>query len=1317
MADDSVFPLVLAIREDGSIDAAMSGFEQSILAGTGRAGQGFQSLTRHVQAFNSEATRKIADPLGINAALKSLNASPFQKLADAQLSAQNALAAQQARASADRVAQIQREFDAAMSAIRQEQSARTAAWAQADREVQALVSVQQQRIAAAVQSVAAPQQLAGMSVDPRGAAAAATSARAFAAEQEAVARAAERVASATDKATLADRNYAIAAREAANAALFEAQRLEENAATHTRVANAVAQSGIKLGQSGDFATSSARNQRFAYVQLGQQLQDSIIQAQLGTSALIILTQQGSQAAYAFTEFGGKVGAAARFLAGWQGAVLLGGITLAGMLIPALLKTGKGLEDETKKLTENEAKTKLAEQAKRAFAATEAGVIASVRDLTAELQRQNDALKTNAERLNIKAQEDLAAAQKKRKPIADDLATQRATLAALDQPGVRSERGVNQQITAARAAVADLEKRLAAVDGAIATAKGARALSQLQILGEAIERRNDPLKAIERRYNGPDGLITQIEQRAQREGRITAEMTQQVELLNRAKAAEIERANAAKQTNKAVAEIGRTISLTEAKGIVAGIGGTVTSGLRSREHQTQLYANYRAGTGPLAARPGHSNHELGQALDIAKTEGITVGKIRDAFRARGVQVTELLDEGRHFHVAWKASATASKEANAAAREAAKAEREAAQAQRELEQSLDAITARFDPATAAAQDYAETLTEISKLAAAGMISNGTAFDLQMRAGRAESDQKGAAFNQSFRDVFGASIDDTIQDWERGLTAGAVAASEELKIGTRQAAEELRIAVSGIADLLGVRINGPVRNLLQPGGVEGQANDIADAIGRSLKGVGVNLSEQSQTRLASVIAGAGYGQVGASIYSGISGRPGNGTLGSIGGILGNEGGKALGSTIATAVGGKLGGMLGSAAGPLGAIAGGILGNVVGGLFRSVKYGTASVNQNGSSIAGNSSSARGAAGNLGDSVAQGVQRIVDQFGGTLGNYNVSIGQFDGKYRVSTAGFKGSLDSKKAKGQGLVDFGTDGAEAAIRFAIADAIKDGAVQGLRAGTQRLIQLGNDVEVQLQKALQFEGVFTQLRQMKDPIGAAAEAIEKEFANLRKIADEAGATAEERAQIEELYAIKRTEAIKQAQESAIGQLKDLLDDLKQGDNGLSLRSRETNILATLSPLIAQIQAGGKVDQGEFTEAARTYLDIQRSLYGSTNPYFEALQNITELTNKAIQNSGAGANVASLLSGTSQQAGLAAAAASSGSIPTNSFDVSGMVNAVTSQTGTLVDALAANTAATTARLDLISKQLAQNGTPMVLQIASGGNGLAQVNALRNA
>jgi hypothetical protein len=47
----------------------------------------------------------------------------------------------------------------------------------------------------------------------------------------------------------------------------------------------------------------------------------------------------------------------------------------------------------------------------------------------------------------------------------------------------------------------------------------------------------------------------------------------------------------------------------------GINITITSGFRSRAEQEKLYAAYKNGTGNLAAKPGTSNHESGDALDL------------------------------------------------------------------------------------------------------------------------------------------------------------------------------------------------------------------------------------------------------------------------------------------------------------------------------------------------------------------------------------------------------------------------------------------------------------------------------------------------------------------------------------------------------------------------------------------------------------------------------------------------------------------------------------------------------------------------------
>lgn len=47
-----------------------------------------------------------------------------------------------------------------------------------------------------------------------------------------------------------------------------------------------------------------------------------------------------------------------------------------------------------------------------------------------------------------------------------------------------------------------------------------------------------------------------------------------------------------------------------------IGITGMGGFRTRDMQAKLYDQYRSGNGPLAARPGHSEHERGMAIDFS-----------------------------------------------------------------------------------------------------------------------------------------------------------------------------------------------------------------------------------------------------------------------------------------------------------------------------------------------------------------------------------------------------------------------------------------------------------------------------------------------------------------------------------------------------------------------------------------------------------------------------------------------------------------------------------------------------------------------------
>jgi hypothetical protein len=130
--------------------------------------------------------------------------------------------------------------------------------------------------------------------------------------------------------------------------------------------------------------------------------------------------------------------------------------------------------------------------------------------------------------------------------------------------------------------------------------------------------------------------------------------QQAELKQLAKdydaaTAAVKRLEEAQKDASANRQIGRQINLGQAEDIVHSIGGTVTSAQRSTAQQQVLYNRYLAGTGSLAARPGTSLHETGQALDVAKTAGISLASLKKAFEDAGVHLTEALDEGNHYHV--------------------------------------------------------------------------------------------------------------------------------------------------------------------------------------------------------------------------------------------------------------------------------------------------------------------------------------------------------------------------------------------------------------------------------------------------------------------------------------------------------------------------------------------------------------------------------------------------------------------------------------------------------------------------------------------
>ena len=334
----------------------------------------------------------------------------------------------------------------------------------------------------------------------------------------------------------------------------------------------------------------------------------------------------------------------------------------------------------------------------------------------------------------------------------------------------------------------------------------------------------------------------------------------------------------------------------------------------------------------------------------------------------------------------------------------------------------------------------------------------------------------------------------------------------------------------------------------------------------------------------------------------------------------GRSLGIKTST-TGGAIGGALGSASQiPGGEIIGSILGSVVGGLFKTAKFGGATIGGTGSNLSvtgtvGNSGAAKRGGSEAADSVIGNLNRIAEQLNASVDASRgfVTVGTYKDKVRVNTTGTK--LGGSKSPVAGLKDFGDD-AEAAIRYAVLDLVKDGVLVGLRRGTQQLLQGAKDLEAGLSDALQFESVFTRLKTYKDPVGAAMDTLDREFGRLNDIFAKAGATTAEYADLEELYGIERAKAIKDEGERITASLKGLLKDLTIGNEALSLRTRLAGAQAEYDPLEARVAAGDRSAYDDYATAARVMLDLTRQAEGSSSAYFSKLDRVTDVVRMRVE-----------------------------------------------------------------------------------------------------
>lgn len=303
-----------------------------------------------------------------------------------------------------------------------------------------------------------------------------------------------------------------------------------------------------------------------------------------------------------------------------------------------------------------------------------------------------------------------------------------------------------------------------------------------------------------------------------------------------------------------------------------------------------------------------------------------------------------------------------------------------------------------------------------------------------------------------------------------------------------------------------------------------------------------------------------------------------------------KGLGFKKFSTTGSQIGGAIGSALPiPGGEIIGSIIGGTIGGLLKKAKFGTAVVGGAGDpGISGNNKAFKDTAKSLGGSVQDALKNIVQSLDAELGSFLVSIGTVDGKARVSTTGRTGKL-SKKNKD--VKDFGKEGEEAALAFAIQTAIGQGAIKGISEAMQKALKSSPDIDKAVKEALA-------VRDLEDLISGLSD-LERAFKNLDKVATERVRLAKtyglDLLAVEKVNADERKKLLDRAIQDQVGSLRDLLNDLSFGDlfEGTAVDRRQ-KILNEIADAEEDITAGveGAVDR---------YADLQRRLVETSKEAF--------------------------------------------------------------------------------------------------------------------
>ncbi len=534
--------------------------------------------------------------------------------------------------------------------------------------------------------------------------------------------------------------------------------------------------------------NSAGALRSAMQGASYQVQDTFTQLSMGANVMQVVAIQGGQLAGQFANIEGKAGAVARFMIGPWGLAITGALLVLGPLTKGMFDFNNALDDAVDKLKKDAKETETAARAKDIYARSTEGVEASIRDQAAALDKAAESEKNATQRAY-----DLAKAN-----LAKELSTRQATAALLEQAIEQqkaSEKNVQYDadqgagVVRGRevATVNDLTDRLVAQKKLIDQAKRNLLGTGVDLAVEAVRREADPIASINYAYKLKSDAAIAASRAAAKAGRDTrAALDIELQGIERNRAA-AEKAERDRQ--KAVTSTKRDEETLTAMSVARML----------RQSLPGVHVTSTTGGKHVA----NSYHYRNQAVDFVPSGGMqsmSKADVRKLFEGRGIDVVELLgpgDKGHsdHFHVAWTKGKIALDEFNDAAKRAQKAASDAAEADRELNSDLRTVVAAYDPARAAADEYATTLAKIDALVGAGKLTIDAASGPRMAAYHAEQKRVAEEGYETFKKLFGT--DDPMAEFVEGARRGI---SQRVEQMVDEDAAKVRVVTTALDELRG-------------------------------------------------------------------------------------------------------------------------------------------------------------------------------------------------------------------------------------------------------------------------------------------------------------------------------------------------------------------------------------------------------------------------------------------------------------------------------------------------------------------------------------